>query len=424
MVVARRTTHLPLISHGRNCNQAWQQQGKRILRRIEGENSRLLSEKMAGRSSKKPATIRRRSIFLELGPRGARAGALCDTALACDYGRGVMRDMVFLQLERRGLASARTAQEAVFDYRVIKTIENRTLVLAVSLPPNLPANLSLDLLNFEPSARTYLLPRDEILWREGDRLAVAVTQGSDLVYFQALGDGSLTEAVILELQCVRLQLEAEHVVERLTGITLWDEFSRDEVAMLEEAMDLRSPCSPSLPDCPRSEARPPPAGRARNAEVAQSVGAKSLARHHCRPRLFHARAPAGASRGVAIHQCRRVESDLAAMRRKSPKSKRPQVEWTRWKKRLIPKLTPPNCFSAARDCCPRTAPFHFVRNENRQGEIEGEAKNAPTAFKFGEDLRKFKDLGDFQWQMQAPTLLANDNAKFSIDGIRYGAKDN
>ena len=124
----------------------------------------------------------------------------------------LMRDMIFLQLERRGLAG-RSAQDAVFDYQVVSAAENQTLVLAVSLPGNLPPHLCpAQLRNFEPSALTYALPPDGFtIWIEDDRLVLAVTNGPRPVYFQALGEhgfvglffpfqlGQIIRAILLEL---------------------------------------------------------------------------------------------------------------------------------------------------------------------------------------------------------------------------------
>ena len=43
----------------------------------------------------------------------------------------MMREMISMQLERRGVASARGG-EAIFDYRVVTQQGNRTLVLAIA----------------------------------------------------------------------------------------------------------------------------------------------------------------------------------------------------------------------------------------------------------------------------------------------------
>ena len=119
----------------------------------------------------------------------------------------LMREMIFLQLERRGLSAGRNGTGLVFDYRVVATADNKTLVLAVALPGALPPQLCLDLRAYEPSARLLPLPPDQfILWREEGRLVLAATRGGELAYFQALGDSEFTPPRLLELQCVKLQL--------------------------------------------------------------------------------------------------------------------------------------------------------------------------------------------------------------------------
>ena len=94
-------------------------------------------------------------------------------------------------------------------------------------------------------------------------------------------------------------------------------------------------------------------------------------------------------------QCRRVESDLAAHAAQVTEIKTTASRWNSLEEAIDPETYPAELLLR----CARLLPSDGVRFtlfETKTGKvtIEGEAKNAPTAFKFGEDLRKDKDLGN------------------------------
>jgi hypothetical protein len=53
--------------------------------------------------------------------------------------------------------------------------------------------------------------------------------------------------------------------------------------------------------------------------------------------------------------------------------------------------------------------------------IAGEASTLQAAQRFQEDVRKNEELADYEWTMENPKPLPTGNARFQIDGIRYGA---
>lgn len=340
--------------------------------------------------------------------------------------KALMREMIFLQLERRGFSNARSAGEAVFDYRILKSVENKTLALAVSLPGALPEQFCLDLHNYEPSARTHLFPADEfILWREGDRLALAVTQGSDLVYFQSLGDGNFTEAVLKELQCIRLELEAEDVIGQLEGITLWAEFSLQELSMVEEAMDLRV----------TSGKRPAPVIPG---ELLDLVPTSIRQNQHVTKTQEFKKSLMTATMGIYLlillfllirvgwfHlKCRQIEAELSGHKLVVTELQETAHRWDLLDPAVNPESYPvEQLLRCARLLPPEGVRFTLFKTTAGKIFIQGEAKNAPAAFKFAEELKQNKDLGDYRWQMPQPRLLANDNAEFQIEGAQYSEKN-
>lgn len=338
----------------------------------------------------------------------------------------LMREMIFLQLERRGLSGGRSAQESVFDYRVLKSTENKTLVLAIALPGALPGQLNLDLHNYEPSARTHALPPDElVIWREGDRLVLVITQGTEIAYFEALGDDKITDEVLRELQCIRLQLEAENVIGRLNGVTLWSAFSPGETSLIAGATNLpvRSDSRPA-PAMPAERMNLVPVSVRQSQQIAKAAGRKKslLATvagiYALLVLLLVLRV------GWLYVQCSRIEAQLKSQ---APVVKQLEATAHRWD--LLDAAINPESYPVELLLrCARLLPsegvrFTLFKTTGDKIFIQGEAKNAPAAFKFAEDLKQSKDLHDYKWQMPQPRLLANDNAEFQIEGVRYGGKN-
>ena len=141
-------------------------------------------------------------------------------------GPGLFEPMILAQLEKRGYAS-RSGTAPVFDFVKVAVLENRTLVRVTLLPGNLPESLCF------AKARGYtglanLLPLPEgqlVIWQERQNLVLAVARGGEVVYTQILSRSlQITAETALELRSIRLALEAEQVVESITGITVWGSY--------------------------------------------------------------------------------------------------------------------------------------------------------------------------------------------------------
>jgi hypothetical protein len=336
----------------------------------------------------------------------------------------LMREMIFLQLERRGLVAGRSAGEIIFDYRVVASNENKTQVLVVVLPGDLPASLCPELRNFEPSARTQPLPNNAfILWREDNRLVLAVTRGAHLAYFQALGEASLTEPVLQELLCIKLHLEAVNMIGRLEGFTLWGRFTPQEVSMVRKTLEIpgqNQPRPDPLPPAEGMDLTPAPVRRAQQLETAKK-----------RKRTLVS-AAAGVYLVLVVFlvlrtgwfylQCRWIGDDL---RKHAVEVKEIETTARRWDA-LSAAINPDSYPVEQLFRCQRLLPFQGVRFTlfKTTGDsilIQGEARDAASAFKFAEDLKQSEDLRDYRWEMPQPKFQ-NNNAEFQIEGTRYGAK--
>ncbi len=67
---------------------------------------------------------------------------------------------------------------------------------------------------------------------------MAVTRGAKLVYFQALGTGSITPPVLQDLNCIQTTLTMQGVMSPAQQIVLWLEVSPSELTLLQSGLHL------------------------------------------------------------------------------------------------------------------------------------------------------------------------------------------
>ena len=337
----------------------------------------------------------------------------------------LMREMIFLQLERRGLAAGRTPQEMVFDFRTVATVENKTLVLAVALPGVLPGHLCQDLRAYEPSARVRPLPRDEfIFWREDGRLVLAVTRGEELAYFQALGEGSFTAPVLQELQCIRLQLQEEGVIERTNGITLWGEFGPGEISAVSQAMNLRAVTAPPpAPVLPGEWMDIIPSSVRKTQQIAKAAG-RNMSILAAFAGVYILFLLGLIIRVTLIYvEGARIEADLKNHEAEVNDIQATSARWDSLDPAIDRDSYPVELLlRSARFLPPDGVRFTLFSTSTGKIIIQGEAKNYGAAVGFFDDLKKSKELVDYKFNMPNPPILPNGNAKFQIEGVRNGAK--
>lgn len=339
----------------------------------------------------------------------------------------LFRDMIFLQLERRGLL-ARSKEETVMNYRVVTREKSRMLVLVTVLPSTFPEALCIEkVLSCEPSARLFPLPKDQwTFWQEGDRLAVAATRGEELVYFQALGDRTFSASVIHELRCICWQLEAQGVIAPMSGITVWGEIAEPELKLLNEALGLMAVCQPR--PAPRLPSQPMPL-----------VPSPVQALHASRKMRWKKLRVAGAVAAIYVLlascwilqvgwlSCQkwRIERSLQRDAATVQTIRQTAERWQAFDLALNPAVYPVEQLFQ----CSKLLPAEGLRLTlfEQQGFkllITGEAKNASVALKFVEDLKKSRDFASYRWQMPQPRLLPNGSALFQMEGVRPHASAN
>ncbi|MFP6872342.1 MAG: hypothetical protein VCA55_02440 [Verrucomicrobiales bacterium] len=173
----------------------------------------------------------------------------------------MLGSLVEMQLEKAGIKTE-SGSGVMLDYRKICTVEgelvsdsgnertSRHLVLATVLNSDyehpLPTTGSRE---FDVSARFLNLPGNHIvIWRELGRLVMAVTRGSELVYFQGLNSDVFDTGAVQEIQCVMLGLDGagpvseetqQGIVTELSGIHVWlEDADESVVAQLQQHLSL------------------------------------------------------------------------------------------------------------------------------------------------------------------------------------------
>jgi hypothetical protein len=333
--------------------------------------------------------------------------------------RSVIPEMIQLQLEQRGLIG-RNSGGSTMDYRVVESQENQTLVVATVLQPEFPAKLTFErALRVEPSARALPLPQDRlVIWREQSRLAVSATHSRYPVIYQVLCDCELSEAAAQELKCIVLQLEVQRFCEHFLGVTMWGEFSPEEINRVQNSLGMKV----------THDSLPPPILPSEHfkllpAEIAV-LHAKKRRRRQIRwvvtavAALYALLAAAlVAYMGWETFAVQRLQSKL---RSQTPTITAIQGTADRWRQielAVNPTLFPVELFYQVSNLLPPDG-LRLTAFEVQKGKvvIRGEASTAPGAFKFAEDIKMNLALRMFNWQMVNPTLRADGRAEFTIEG--------
>lgn len=173
----------------------------------------------------------------------------------------VLGNVVEMQLEKSGLKPESGAGVA-FDYKKVGASDatapavplgdgaaasKRHLILANVLNTNyehpLPKTGSKE---FDVSARFLVLPGNHIvIWKELGRLVLALTRGSELVYFQGLTGTEVDAATVQEIKCLLLGLEGQGIIARPSGIHLWLEHVDDAAGdLLQRELGLDAIVTP------------------------------------------------------------------------------------------------------------------------------------------------------------------------------------
>jgi hypothetical protein len=328
-------------------------------------------------------------------------------------------EMIPLQLELRGLQPRGNAPP-VFDFSIVAQEASRTLVLVGILPSSLAPEVHAEAYDsFELSARCLPIPENAItLWPEQDRLAVAITRGTHLVYYQILAEGRITQRVLQDINSIRASLVMQGVLNPLQQVMLWCEAGPAERADLQAVLKL--PVAQAERPSPR-----PPATAWKLMPVTVSEAQKSRA-----IRRWQYRAALGALliyllvdawmasqlflTSRKVDELRRWNAahaqDIALVRdtRAAWRELRPVVDEANYPLQLLLHVQE----SIPADQLNLT----YFQSDESHFMVKGEAKNVAAAYQFLDNLKANKNFTGCAWDMPQPTLKANDLASFQING--------
>src|SRR6201986_4332092 len=339
--------------------------------------------------------------------------------------RQLVPEMVKLQLEKRGLVQ-RQSVDSSLDVRILEVQEERSLVLAIVLLPDLAPELALEnAVRFEPEPFTLPLPQDRlIVWRERQRLAVTISRGRDPIHFQVLYAEEVSNESVNEIRCILLQLESQRMINELLGLAIWGDFTDAEVELLQQGLGLKafrkSLPPPSLPTT-ASKLLPP---------QVSVLHEKPRRRRRIR-RLIAAAAGAYLLAVLAIigyifwqqHRITELQSQLSAEHPTVAAIQGTADQWHKVEWAVDPKLYAVELLHQVADLLPPQG-MRLTAFQIEKGKliIRGEASTAAGAFKFNEDIKQNAALKQFRWDMKSPSLRPDGRAEFIIEGEPSVAK--
>jgi hypothetical protein len=327
--------------------------------------------------------------------------------------------LIPLQLELRGL-QPRGTEPAVFDWSAVALEGSRTLVLVGVLPATLSPELHAEAYEaFDVSARFFTFPENALtIWREQDRLNMAITRGHNLAYYQVLAEGQITSRVVQDLNCARATLAMQGVITELQKVELWTEVSGEELAALQGAVPLpveQGECPPRLAPAQAWKLTPSVVGEARRMRASRRWQRQALfvflllylvaavwvvTKYVMISRQVDELKKWQAEHEQAlelVHQGRAVWKDLA-----------PVVDTKNYPLELL---------LEASQAIP-TDQLHLTLFETSNDKllIKGEAKNVEGAFQFLSRLKSDPYFSGDNLVMGNPRPLPNDLAQFQIEG--------
>jgi len=327
--------------------------------------------------------------------------------------------MIPLQLELRGL-QPRGAESAVFDWSVVTQEGGRTLVMVGVLPANLPLEIQAETYEaFDLSARYLAFPPNTLtIWREQDRLVVAITRGSNLVYFQVLAEAQITPRVAQDLRCVQAALAMQGIITPLQKMLLWTEISAQEISTLQAVLPLpieQEKCPSPIAPSQAWKLTPASVGEAKRTRASRRWQGRAVALFLV---IYLLVVAALVTRLVMtsreVDDLRKWQTDHAQALQLVTDGR---AAWKELAPVVNKKDYPLELLLEATKSIP-TDQLHLTLFETGAGKlrIQGEAKNVEGAFQFFAKLKSDPYFAGYDLNMANPTPLPNDLAKFQIEG--------
>ncbi|MDZ4403818.1 hypothetical protein [Prosthecobacter sp.] len=331
-----------------------------------------------------------------------------------------LRSMALLHLERMGIKA--DDDEASVQVRNIQGKEGAylTRILALKDQPvplrdstRLPDEVTLH-------ALCYPLVQNSItIFRELERLVVAITSGAQLIYCTPLSANKLDGNALAELNNICLQLGFQGVLGRLESIVLW--IDEGDITQIQRVTGLTAyRCDMPAPTMPARgssllmpqdviAARQSQSRRAKTRFMALTVGAVIAA----------AIALVATLTSLALQERNMLREKVAEL---TPRSSRvmdhkkawqeaaPAVDPTTWPQQMLLHCMEPESSKEA-------SITHWEWTPDRLS-IRGRMPNASLALQYTKEASEIEALGVFGWEIPAPVIASDNSATFEMKGAR------
>ncbi len=329
-----------------------------------------------------------------------------------------LRSMALLHLERMGVRAG--DDPASVDVASISSKEGAHLVRILALKDQ-PVPLN-DLARLPDEvtlhALCYPLVQNSItIFRELDRLVIAITSGSQLIYCTPLSSARLDDNALAELNNICLQLGFQGVLGRLESLVLW--IDEGDVAKIQRVTGLTAyRCEMPAPTMPRRGS-----SRLMPEDIAserQRQGARS------RARLLALTAGAALAAAItlvatltslALQERNMLREKVAGM---SPRASQvmdhkrawqeaaPAVDPATWAQQMLLHCMGPAASTEA-------SITHWEWTPERMSII-GRMPGASLALEYTQELATSEHLAHYAWEVPPPVIASDNSATFEMKG--------
>jgi Tfp pilus assembly protein PilN len=346
--------------------------------------------------------------------------------------RQLVRKLAYAQLEKRGLAGA-SPDQTPFDCHLHHSGDDGSLVSVDVVTPaaTTPAWEVPNARGFVPLPRLFDLPAGKlVILEEQGRLVLCAGADGRLVHSQIVSaTRDLNGHAAPEIRIATLALQQQGVVQEVTGVELWGDFSSGDAQELSRQLNLPVQARARLA---------PGAGAVERESSPRLLPAKARLALGVRRRQQLRWAAVAAVASLALWWGFAQRSKLAALERRAADLERAvstassetgqvraeqdrvraaQQRWVALHLALEPRRYPLMVLNGLTRCIP-SGGVVLARFESKVSELSatGTARSAMEAYTFFNAVSQDKELGVYGWSMVQPTIAADGTATFELKG--------
>lgn len=342
--------------------------------------------------------------------------------------RQLVRQLAYTQIEKRGLANGASAQTA-FDCHVLSQAEGRSLVsVDVVLEDAAPA-VTAKARSLVPAGRLFTLPSHKlVLLEEQGKLILCAGVEGRLVHSQVIAaERALNAQTISEVRIAALALQQQGVLDDVTGVELWGDFSEEEAAVLSTQLGWPTQVQARPAPEPKTIEREantrllPPAARvaarARRLQLLKGLALVALVLLATGWVVSKQRALKQLEQRAIALQEQVTAGPATADDTNTEKVRAAQRKWNELRQALEPRRYPLVHLNALTRC-ESAGEVVMRRFESKVSHVTvlGAARSAGDAYAFFNAIRADKELSLYGWSMVQPRLEEDGSAFFEITG--------